>query len=215
MKIFIAISLLITINYQARAQSRHVKLVTNQGDITILLYDKTPKHRDMFLRSVRSGLYKDAQFNRVIKSFVSQGGELDESILERERLHPELPLKRIAAEIDTSLFHKRGALGAGRNDNPEKSSYINQIYLVEGKIYTDEQLNAIEKKKGYNFSEQQRKIYKTVGGTPHLDGDYTVFGEIISGIDVAERINSVSTDEHDLPLVPVIFNIQIISAKIK
>ena len=215
MKIVTAFFFFFTIGYQAHAQSRLVKFITNKGDITVLLYDNTPKHRDMFLQSVQSGLYKDAQFNRVIRSFVSQGGELDESILDRERLHPELPVRRVAAEIDTSLFHKKGVLGAGRNDNPEKSSYINQLYFVEGKVHTDEQLNAIEKKKGFKFSEQQRNIYKTTGGTPHLDGDYTVFGEIIDGIEVAHGINSVGTDKNDLPLVPVIFNVEVIPVNIK
>ncbi|TCC99874.1 peptidylprolyl isomerase [Pedobacter psychroterrae] len=197
-------------SYHAGAQSRLVKFTTSKGEITVMLYDKTPKHRDMFLSSIKSGLYRDALFNRVIKSFVSQAGELDESILEREKQHPELPLKRVAAEIDTALFHKKGALGAGRNDNPEKSSYINQIYFVAGKIHTDAQLDAIEKRKGSKFSKKQREVYKTIGGTPHLDGDYTVFGEIITGMDVAEAINSVQTNKDDLPLEPVLFNIKTI-----
>lgn len=175
-----------------------------------MLYDKTPKHRDMFLSCIKSGLYKDALFNRVIKSFVSQGGELDESILEREKQHPELPLNRIPAEIDAALFHKKGALGAGRNDNPEKSSYINQIYFVAGKVHTDEQLNAIEKRSGRKFSKKQREIYKTIGGTPHLDGDYTVFGEIVTGVEVAEVINSAQTNKDDLPLQPILFNVKTI-----
>ncbi|RZK73305.1 MAG: peptidylprolyl isomerase, partial [Pedobacter sp.] len=165
---------------------------------------------DMFLSCIKSGLYKDALFNRVIKSFVSQGGELDETILEREKQHPELPLKRIAAEIDTTLFHKKGALGAGRNDNPEKSSYINQIYFVAGKLQTDEQLNAIEKRNGRKFSRKQREIYKSIGGTPHLDGDYTVFGEIVKGLEIADAINYVQTNKDDLPLESVLFNIKTI-----
>ncbi len=111
----------------ANAQSTYVRLVTNKGNITLLLYDETPKHRDMFLQTIKKGLYNNAQFNRVIQSFVSQSGELDETILDREKQHPEMPIQRLAAEIKPTLFHKKGALGAGRNDNPEKSSYLTQM----------------------------------------------------------------------------------------
>lgn len=213
MKLFAAFLFSLLFSYHAGAQSHLVKFITSRGDITVMLYDKTPKHRDMFLSSIKNGLYKNALFNRVIKSFVSQAGELDETILEREKQHPEMPLKRVAAEIDTFFFHMKGALGAGRNDNPEKSSYINQIYFVAGKIHTDAQLDAIEKRKGNKFSKKQREIYKTIGGTPHLDGDYTVFGEIVTGMDVAEVINSVPTNKDDFPLEEILFNIQIIKRK--
>ncbi|RYE52456.1 MAG: hypothetical protein EOP48_16465 [Sphingobacteriales bacterium] len=113
MKFFIAFLFYALLSYQADAQTYFVKFETSKGEITVMLYDKTPKHRDMFLKCIADGLYKDAQFNRVIRSFVSQAGELDESILQREQQTPGAPLKRIPAEIDTSLFHKKGALGAG------------------------------------------------------------------------------------------------------
>lgn len=205
--------LFLLFGFIANAQSTYVKLVTNKGNITLLLYNETPKHRDMFLQTIKKGLYNDAQFNRVIKSFVSQGGELDETILDREKQHPEQPIQRLAAEITPSLFHKKGALGAGRNDNPEKSSYLTQIYLVVGKQQTDEQLDALEKKKGIKFSSSQRAAYKTIGGTPHLDNDYTIFGEIVEGMDVADAINSVQTDKNDLPLEPITFKPVILSKK--
>lgn len=197
----------------ANAQSTFVRLVTNKGNITLMLYDSTPKHRDMFIDGIRKGLYTDAQFNRVIKSFVSQGGELDETILDREKQHPEIPVQRLDAEIKPDLFHKKGALGAGRNDNPEKSSYLTQIYLVEGKKITDEELDALEDKKKTKFSDLQRQIYKTIGGCPRLDGDYTVFGEIVKGMDVAEAINSVATNQQDLPLATVKFSAKVLSKK--
>jgi cyclophilin family peptidyl-prolyl cis-trans isomerase len=195
------------------AQSQFVRLVTSKGNITLLLYDETPKHRDAFLQSIKKGLYDKAAFNRVIKSFVSQGGELDETILDREKQHPELPVSRIEAELIPALFHKKGALGAGRNDNPEKSSYLTQIYLVEGKKYTDDQLNSLAQKKGITFPLSQREIYKTIGGTPHLDHDYTVFGEIAEGMDVAEAINATATNDKDLPVEPITFTPQILSKK--
>ncbi|MEJ5962040.1 peptidylprolyl isomerase [Pedobacter immunditicola] len=193
------------------AQPAFVRLKTTKGDIILRLYDETPKHRDAFLKSINQGLFNRAAFNRVIKGFVSQGGELDETILNREKINPEAPLKRTEAELIPSLYHKKGALGAGRNDNPEKSSYLTQIYLVSGKKITDDQLNLLEQKKGKKFSVQQREVYKTIGGTPHLDGDYTVFGEVVKGMDVAEAINAAATDENDLPLVPVHFTPEILS----
>jgi cyclophilin family peptidyl-prolyl cis-trans isomerase len=195
------------------AQTYFVRLSSDKGNITLMLYDQTPNHRDNFLKAIKTGLFKDAEFNRVIKGFVSQAGELDETILDREKLHPEQPLQRIPAEIRPDLFHKRGALGAGRNDNPEKSSYLDQIYLVEGKLQTDAQLDAIENKTSRKFSAAQREIYKTIGGTPRLDGDYTIFGEIVEGLDIATSINSVPTRPDDRPVKPIPFKLSILTKK--
>lgn len=203
---------LILIALACQAQSQKVRLHTSKGNITLLLYDDTPKHRDAFIKSVREGQYKDAAFNRVIKDFVSQAGELDDTILEREKQHPEVPLKRIDAEIVATRFHKKGALGAGRNENPEKKSFVSQIYLVAGKKFSEQQLNTLAQKKGVQFSAEQRAAYRSVGGTPHLDGDYTVFGEIIEGMDVADAINRVPTNSNDLPVTPLIFSAEILSA---
>ncbi|MBB2148224.1 peptidylprolyl isomerase [Pedobacter gandavensis] len=203
----------VLITVASYAQSRFVRLETNKGNITLMLYDETPKHRDAFLKSIKKGLYDHAAFNRVIKAFVSQGGELDETILDREKLSPEKPLARIPAEIVPELFHKKGALGAGRNDNLEHSSYLTQIYLSVGKPQTDAELNAIEKKKGHQYSPKQREIYKTLGGIPRLDLDYTVFGQIVEGMEVADAINSVPTDKNDLPLQAITFTPKVLSKK--
>lgn len=206
--LFISLAALI-----ARAQPSYVRLVTNKGNITLRLYDETPQHKAIFLQGVKKGWYKNAAFNRVIKSFVSQAGELDETILDREKLHKDLPLHRIPAEIRPELFHKKGALGAGRNDNPEKSSYFKQIYLVAGKKQTDAQLDEVEVKKGRKFTAAQREIYKTQGGTPRLDDDYTVFGEIVEGMNVADRINGVPTSKTDMPVEPIVFKAYVLSKK--
>jgi cyclophilin family peptidyl-prolyl cis-trans isomerase len=196
-----------------KAQSTFVRFVTNKGNITVMLYDETPAHRDMFLKSIKKGLYKNAEFNRVIKDFVSQGGELDDTILNREKTNLRLGENRLPAEIKPSIFHKKGALGAGRDDNPEKASYFTQIYLVVGKKQTDDQLDAIERKKNRKIPVAQREIYKEIGGVPHLDQDYTIFGEIVEGMDVADAINSVATDKKDVPLKAVIFNPVVLSKK--
>ncbi|MCX2449682.1 peptidylprolyl isomerase [Pedobacter sp. PLR] len=204
---------LVLITLIGYTQPRFVRLETNKGNITLMLYEETPKHRDAFLKSIKKGLYNDAAFNRVIKAFVSQGGELDETILDREKLSPEKPLARIPAEIVPALFHKKGALGAGRNDNPEHSSYLTQIYLVVGKPQTDAALDAMEKKKGHQYSLAQRAAYKTIGGIPRLDLDYTVFGEIVEGMEVADAINLSPTDKNDLPLQPITFTPKVLSKK--
>jgi len=191
-------------------QSVYVLFETSKGSIRVMLYDETPKHRDMFLKTIKKGAYKNAEFNRVIKGFVSQGGELDDTILNREKRHPELGAKRFPAELKPTLFHKKGALGAGRDDNPDKSSYFTQIYLVSGKVQTDAQLDATEKKKNRKIPTAQREVYKTIGGIPYLDQDYTIFGEIVEGMEVADAINAVATNKDDVPLTPVIFNIRVI-----
>jgi len=213
MKSFTAVLLLTLCTLIIKAQPSFVKLITNKGDITLMLYEETPKHRDAFLETIRTGFYDKAYFNRVIKSFVSQGGELDEPILQREKLHPETPIRRIPAEFSETLFHKKGALGAGRNAGPDKNDYYTQIYLVAGKTYTDAALDALEKKKGRKFPLAQREIYKTIGGTPNLDQDYNIFGEVIEGLEVADAINSAATDKSDLPLSPIEFKAEILSKK--
>lgn len=203
----------VVLGFTTSAQSTYVRFVTNKGDITVMLYDGTPKHRDMFLNSIKSGVYKNSTFNRVIKSFVSQGGELDDTILNREKRHPEKIVSRFPAEIKIQYFHKKGALGAGRDDNPEKASYFSQLYLVAGKKQSDAQLDAIEQKKGRKIPVDQREIYRTIGGVPHLDGDYTVFGEIVEGMEVADAINAISTDKDDVPVMAVVFTPVVLSKR--
>jgi peptidyl-prolyl cis-trans isomerase B (cyclophilin B) len=168
----------------------------------------------MFLRMVRSGYYDNTLFNRVIKSFVIQGGELDD-IIEAHEKSTGREGPRIEAELNDSLYHKRGALGAGRNDNPEKKSFVNQFYIVQGKKYTDEQLNDVETKrlKGRKIPAWQREIYKTTGGTPFLDHDYTIFGEVVTGMDVVDNIAAVETDKQDVPAEPVIVHMRILSRR--
>lgn len=205
--------LLLLASKETRAQSTSVRFHTTQGDIDVMLYDDTPRHRDMFLTEIKKGTYKQAEFNRVIKDFVCQGGELDETILRREQLHPETTPLRFPSEILAKHFHKRGVLGAGRDDNKEKAAYYSQLYFVVGKRYTDTQLDSLEDKRRIKIAPERRIVYKQQGGIPYLDGDYTVFGEVIKGLEIVEAINKVPTDVHDRPLEAQVFSIEVIKRK--
>lgn len=212
-KLFTIATLFIFISGFAKAQSSYVRLITNKGNITLMLYDGTPKHRDNFLKVIREGKFNNAEFNRVIKAFVSQGGDLDDTILNREKRQPDVAPARLPAEINGAYFHKKGALGAGRDDNAAKASYFTQIYLVTGKTYTDAEMDDLERKRGIRIPLQHRQVYKRIGGDPQLDGFYTVFGEIVQGMDVADKINLVETNEQDVPTSPVKFKAVILSKK--
>lgn len=193
----------------ARSQTTVLRFETSKGDIDVMLYDDTPQHRDMFLKEIKKGTYSQAEFNRVIRNFVCQGGELDETILERERQHPQKGALRFPAELKSNHFHKKGVLGAGRDDNPEKANYYSQIYLVQGRRYTENELDSLEKKRHISIPRERRSVYLREGGIPYLDGHYTVFGEIIKGLDILEAINKTPTDLHDKPIKPERFSIRI------
>lgn len=181
------------------------KIKTTQGTIVVKLYQETPKHRDNFMKLVKSGLYEGVLFHRVIKDFMIQAGDPDS-----KNAGPKASLGSgdvgytIPAEIVyPRYYHKKGALAAARQGdhvNPERASSGCQFYIVKGKVFTDAELNALEQKKGIKFSEQQRTDYKTIGGTPHLDGAYTVFGEVIDGIEIASNISLVKTGKLDRPV---------------
>lgn len=192
-----------------KAQTYTLKFKTNHGRFEVELYDFTPKHRDLILKEIEKGTYTNAQFNRVIKNFVVQGGELDEPILAREKEHPYDAPKRLAPEFHPKAFHKLGALGAGRDENESKSSYYNQIYFVVGKKYSEFQLDEIERNKGIKFTPEQRNTYLKIGGQPRLDNDYTVFGEITKGLDKILLISREDTDQNGLPDEPIIFSIKV------
>ena len=210
-KVFKAIAFFILVSLSAYSQSTFVELKTSKGTIVVMLYDKTPMHKQMFINEIKKGTYQKALFNRVIKDFVSQAGELDDSILNREKRNPQKTPLRLPAEINSELIHKNGALGAGRDDNPEKSSYFNQIYLVSGKVLNDEQLDKLEEKTGKKMSSKTREIYKTQGGVPRLDNDYTIFGEIVEGQSIADQINKVETNNKDVPMKAVVFDAKVLT----
>ena len=207
MKIGVFFLFFIYLPFSSLAQSHKLMFKTNKGNFKVLLYDFTPKHQQLILDAIKDNVYKDALFNRIIQNFVVQGGEHDEDIALREK---DLPLNehyRLDAEFDSRAFHKIGALGAGRDNNQQKASFLNQIYFVVGKKVSTEELNMLEEKKEIKFSDNQREIYLSQGGLPRLDYDYTVFGEVYEGLDVLLEISKVQTNEDDYPVEKIIFEI--------
>ena len=197
-------------------RKKDVLLQTNYGDIVVRLSDSTPLHRDNFLKLVKTHYYDSVLFHRVIKNFMIQGGDPNSKHAEPgEPLGNGGPGYRIPAEFRTSLFHKKGVIAAARDNNPEKASSGSQFYIVQGKIFTDAGLDSVEtyRLNGRKIPAEQREIYKTIGGAPHLDQGYTVFGEVVKGLDVVDKIASVATskgEDRDRPLEDV----RIIKAKL-
>lgn len=182
-----------------------VKIHTDMGDIVVCLYDSTPLHRDNFIKLVQEKFYDSLLFHRVIQNFMIQGGDPMSKTAK-----PGMMLgmgggdmQRIPAEFNKNLIHKKGALAAARDGNPEKASSACQFYLVQGNPINDEMLNMLEQQKGIKYTPAQRNIYKTQGGTPFLDMDYTVFGEVVSGLEVIDEIASVDKNSSDRPNIDV------------
>lgn len=163
---------------------------TDLGNIKILLYDNTPVHRDNFIKLAKEGFYDGTIFHRVIDKFMIQGGD-GSTKSGGESVNYTLP-----AEILPGNFHKKGALAAARigdKVNPQRRSSGSQFYIVQGNVYTNEQLDMFEKKLNTVITNEQREAYTTIGGTPHLDAQYTVFGEVLEGLDVVDKIAAVKT----------------------
>jgi len=184
-----------------------VLIKTNKGDIKIKLYNETPQHRDNFLKLVETNYLDSTLFHRVIPEFMIQGGDPDSRNAQMgQRLGQGGPEYTIPREFSDSLFHKKGALSAARKPdqvNPEQASSGSQFYLVVGKTYTDAELDQIQNgslsRIGRTMTPEQREVYKTQGGTPFLDGGYTVFGEVVEGIELAVQISLVPRDRSDRP----------------
>lgn len=191
--------------YSAKPKHRYIKIQTDLGECVIKLYNETPQHRDNILKLVESGTYNGTLFHRVIKDFMVQGGDpKSKDAVKGMRLGEGSLGYTVPAEFRDSLFHKKGALAAARDNNPEKASSASQFYLVQGKIFTDEALNAMERTRlKFKLPEWQRAVYKTLGGVPQLDRNYTVYGEIVKGIDLVDKIANTATDKFDRPLADV------------
>ena len=239
---------------------------TEFGDMKIKLYDETPRHRDNFIRLAKDGFYNDLLFHRVINEFMIQGGDPDsKNAKPGVQLGNGGPGYDLPAEIHfPQLFHKKGVIAAARegdNVNPEKKSSGSQFYIVQGKTFTDEELNKAEdrvngmmkqqlsfslmsaykdslralqkagkfdeytalqqkikaeidqKIKGlekFTIPDSLREVYKTIGGTPHLDTNYTVFGEVIEGLNVIDSIAAVETDSKNRPVNDIKMTVEIV-----
>ncbi|GHE40735.1 peptidylprolyl isomerase [Sphingobacterium griseoflavum] len=194
----------------------YVKITTDKGVCLLKLYNETPKHRDNFVRLVSDGYYDSLLFHRVIAQFMVQGGDPDSRYAaEKQALGNGGPDYTIPAEIQEGLIHKKGTIGAARDDNPAKQSSASQFYLVQGRVFTEAGLDSIEqiRLKGKKLTAAQRQAYTTVGGTPHLDGNYTVFGELLSGLETIDRIAEVRTDERDRPVSNVRMSMVVLSRR--
>lgn len=190
----------------------HIALIhTDYGDMKVLLYNVTPKHRDNFIKLTNEGFYDSLLFHRVIRNFMIQGGDPLS-----KHAQPGTPLGMgengytIPAEFVDTLFHRKGALAAARTENPEKASSGCQFYIVQGQVFTDEQLQMMEMQRGITLSPEQKKIYTTVGGSPWLDQNYTVFGQVIEGLDVIDKIANVQTAPGDRPVEDIRMTIKMI-----
>jgi peptidyl-prolyl cis-trans isomerase B (cyclophilin B) len=182
---------------------------TSFGDITIVLYNSTPKHRDNFIKLVNEGFYNDLLFHRVMPQFMIQGGDpQSKTAAAGQPLGMGGPGYEIPAEIGSP--HIRGALAAARTPNPEKKSSGSQFYIVTGTAVNEGMLQQIELAKNIKYNDVQRKIYLEQGGYPALDMEYTVFGEVISGMEVADQISKVITDERNRPLEDVKMTIKLV-----
>jgi len=256
------ISLLLTISSCKKGNERIVKLKTEYGNITIKLYNETPLHRDNFIKLTEDGFYNDLLFHRVINEFMIQGGDPDSKEAEAGKMlgNGDVGYK-IDAEFKKEIIHKKGVLAAAREGddvNPEKASSGCQFYIVQGQIFTNEELNKLERKVNqrlysniyrnlmidaqeksmetnsqidfnklskelavkakelfaqsdtFKLTNKQREVYSTIGGTPHLDGNYTVFGEIIEGLEIIDKIAAIETDKNDRPLEDIRMKIKVI-----
>ena len=229
MKKWIIILLNCLIVYVATAQKdstvtkkdrkKDVLMKTTMGNIVIRLSDSTPLHRDNFLKLVKVHFYDSLLFHRVIQNFMIQSGDPNS-----KRAETGIPLGNgglnytVPAEIRTTLFHKKGVIAAARtndNVNPTKASSSCQFYIAQGRIFTDAGLDSVEtfRLSGRKIPQEWREAYKTIGGIPHLDQGYTVYGEVIRGLDVVDKIAAVPTSkgaDRDRPIE----NVRILETKL-
>lgn len=214
-KILLFLALTIVVSASAKKEKRtKVEMLTSMGSITIELYNETPLHRDNFIKLVKEGYYNDLLFHRVIADFMIQGGDPDsKNAPEGKMLGEGGPGYTIEAEFRfPQLFHKRGVLAAARegdDTNPEKRSSGSQFYIVWGQTFSRSDLEKITQRVEQHyagaivFPDEVKKYYMKYGGTPHLDGSYTVFGEVTKGIEVVNAIQQVDTDNNDRPIEDV------------
>jgi peptidyl-prolyl cis-trans isomerase B (cyclophilin B) len=217
--IFILIGFMI-FNISAMSQKKSTEKVTkfvihtSYGDMKGYLYNETPLHRDNFAKLIQEGYFNDLLFHRVISGFMIQGGDPNSRDAKPGvALGAGGPGYTVPAEFNSNLIHKKGALAAARQAdqvNPKKASSGSQFYIVQGKTYPESQLNGIASQMGLTYTDEQKKAYETLGGTPFLDMNYTVFGEITEGLAVIDKIALVQKNSGDRPVQDIKMTIELI-----
>lgn len=196
--------------YAEENPENKVKITTRYGDMIIKLYDDTPLHRANFIQNVKYGLYENTIFYRVVKDFMVQGGNSDfeETQEKRKKIKPYY----IPSEVKPHHIHKYGsvAMAMTYTDNPEMESAQYSFYIVTGEIYTPARIKATEMEYKIDIPADDEKVYMDIGGTPHLDGVHTVFGEVIEGFDVLEKIENTEVGSSDWPVEEIFIQMEII-----
>lgn len=205
--------LLVGMAFAKKNKNKFVEMETNKGTFTLEVFNDVPKHAENFLKLANEGFYDSLLFHRIIPSFMIQGGDPEsKNAVDGQMLgNGDVGYKVPAEFMLPKYYHKKGALAAARDNNPEKASSGCQFYIVVGKTFTDAELDQMEARIGQKYSEQARKDYKTIGGTPHLDAGYTVYGQIVKGQDVIDAISSMPRNTSDRPAE----NIRILNVKVK
>lgn len=201
----ILLTLFVSMNSNAQTS---IVLQTTAGDLKLMLYEDTPKHKENFIKLVNQGYYDGLLFHRVISDFMIQGGDPNSrNAASGQMLGDGGPGYTIPAEFSVSHFHKKGALAAARLGdamNPMKESSGSQFYIVQGKVLTNPQLDFyVNSGKHDPFTPEQREAYTTLGGVPHLDNAYTVFGEVTEGLDIIDKIAATQTDPRNRPFTDI------------
>ncbi|OFX31000.1 MAG: hypothetical protein A2W90_07560 [Bacteroidetes bacterium GWF2_42_66] len=177
---------------------------TDFGNIKIRLFNETPTYRDNFIKLVREQYFDGLLIHRVINGFCIQSGAADTRYAVKDDVVGwKGPGYTLPAHIVSGLYHRRGMIGSPRKpdtENSKRRSDGSQFYIVTGRIYNDTELNEIEKQNQIKFTAEQRQVYKTEGGAPHIDGTYTIFGEVLEGMDVADRISKVAIGSEFRPI---------------
>lgn len=201
--------------FAAKPKHQFVRISTDKGSCVVLLYNQTPLHRDNFVKITQEGKLSETLFHRVIKSFMIQGGDPDSKTAKPGQALGDGDWGyTVPAEFRDSLYHKKGVIAAARDDIPSKASSACQFYLAQGKVFTDEQLDLLEQNKlKRKIPTWQREVYKTLGGIPHLDQNYTVFGEVVQGIEMIDTIAAVKTGAADRPVEDVRMTVTVLKKK--
>jgi len=199
---------------ETKEKTTMVIICTDLGEMKAVLYNETPLHKENFIKLAKEGYFDGCLFHRVIDGFMIQGGDPDSKTAKPgQMLGQGGPGYTIPAEFKQELIHKKGALAAARmadQVNPQKASSGSQFYIAQGKSYTENELNMLSSRMGKAFNKQQMEAYTTIGGVPFLDYEYTVFGEVVEGLEVIDKIAAVEKDRRDRPVQDIKMTIKVV-----